>query len=84
MSNRNLNHFFKNHAVKALGEGHASKLVFKDLRDSYNEAILDSNVNEEIKDTLMGHVRESTKSSYSLSVASVVRARAHTKNISIP
>jgi len=73
MSNRNLNLFFKNHAVKALGETRSSKLVFKDLRDSYNETILDSNVNEEIKDTLMGHLRESAKSSYSLSVASVVR-----------
>jgi Asp/Glu/hydantoin racemase len=57
MSTRNINHFFKNHAVKALGDNRSSKLVFKDLRDSYNEAILDSNVNEEIKDTLMGHLR---------------------------
>lgn len=73
MSTRNLNHFFKNHAVKALGENRSSKLVFKDLRDSYNETILDSNVNEEIKDTLMGHLRESAKASYSLSIASVVR-----------
>ena len=70
---RNLNHFFKQQAVKALGETRGSQLVFKDLRDSYNEAILDSNVNEEIKDTLMGHLRESAKSSYSLSTASVVR-----------
>jgi len=73
MSTRNLNHFFKNHAVKALGEGRSAKLVFKDLRDSYNETILDSNVNEEIKDTLMWHLRESAKASYSLSIASVVR-----------
>jgi hypothetical protein len=73
MSPRNLNHFFSNHAKKALGDNRGSKLVFKDLRDSYNETILDSNVNEEIKDTLMGHLRESAKSSYSLSIASVVR-----------
>lgn len=73
MSTRNLNNFFKNHASKALGETRGSQLVFKDLRDAYNETILDSNVNEEIKDTLMGHLRESAKSSYSLSVASVVR-----------
>ena len=73
MINRNLNHFFRNHAVKALKETRGSQLVFKDLRDSYNETILDSNVNEEIKDTLMGHLRESAKASYSLSVASVVR-----------
>jgi len=73
MSPRNLNHFFSNHSKKALGDNRSSKLVFKDLRDSYNEAILDSNVNEEIKDTLMGHLRESAKSSYSLSIASVVR-----------
>ena len=70
---RNLNHFFKQQAAKALGEARGSQFVFKDLRDSYNEAILDSNVNEEIKDTLMGHLRESAKSSYSLSTASVVR-----------
>jgi integrase len=73
MSPRNLNHFFNNHAKKALGENRGAKFVFKDLRDSYNEIILDSNVNEEIKDTLMGHLRESAKSSYSLSIASVVR-----------
>ena len=73
MSTRNLNNFFKNHSDKALGESRGSQLVFKDLRDSYNETILDSNVNEEIKDTLMGHLRESAKSSYSLSIASVVR-----------
>jgi len=73
MINRNLNHFFRNHAVKALGENRGSQLVFKDLRDSYNETILDSNVNEEIKDTLMGHLRASAKASYSLSTASVVR-----------
>jgi integrase len=73
MVTRNLNHFFKEHAVKALGETRGSQLVFKDLRDSYNEAILDSNVNEEIKDTLMGHLRKGAKASYSLSTATVVR-----------
>ena len=73
MVTRNLGHFFRNHAIKALGEVRGSQLVFKDLRDSYNETILDSNVNEEIKDTLMGHLRESAKASYSLSIASVVR-----------
>jgi integrase len=73
MGTRNLNNFFKTHAIKALGQTRGNQLVFKDLRDSYNETILDSNVNEEIKDTLMGHLRESAKSSYSLSIASVVR-----------
>lgn len=73
MSPRNLNQFFKDLAVKALGEKRGSQLVFKDLRDSYNEAILDSNVNEEIKDTLMGHLRESAKANYSISIGTVVR-----------
>ncbi len=35
--------------------------------------VLVSSAREEIKDTLMGHLRESAKSSYSLSIASVVR-----------
>ena len=73
MGTRNLNNFFKELAAKALGESRGSQLVFKDLRDSYNEAILDSNVNEEIKDTLMGHLRKGAKASYSLSIATVVR-----------
>ena len=73
MTRRNLNQFFKELAVKALGESQGKELVFKDLRDCYNEAILDSGVNEEVKDTLMGHLRESAKSSYSISTATVLR-----------
>lgn len=73
MTSRNLNHFFKENAMKALGENRGTELVFKDLRDSYNEAILDSDVNEEIKDTLMGHLRESAKANYSISLGTLVR-----------
>jgi len=73
MTPRNLNTFFKEHAIKALGVKRGNQLVFKDLRDSYNEAILDSNVNEEIKDILMGHKRVSAKGNYSFSIASVVK-----------
>ena len=73
MTPRNLNHFFKENAMKALGDNRGSELVFKDLRDSYNEAILDSDVNEEIKDTLMGHLRESAKANYSISIGTLVR-----------
>jgi integrase len=73
MNRRNLNYFFKDLAVKALGEQRGGELTFKDLRDSFNEAILDSEVNEEIKDILMGHVRPSAKGNYSFSTASVVR-----------
>ena len=73
MSPRNLNQYFKDMSVKTLGETRGSQLVFKDLRDSYNEAILDSNVNEEIKDTLMGHLRESAKANYSISLGTLVR-----------
>jgi len=73
MNPRNLNHFFKELAVKALGEHRGGELMFKDLRDSFNEAILDSEVNEEIKDILMGHARPSAKGNYSFSTASIVR-----------
>jgi len=73
MTPRNLNYYFKDMAVKALGENRGGQLVFKDLRDSYNEAILDSDVNEEIKDTLMGHLRESAKANYSVSFGTIVR-----------
>jgi len=34
MTPRNLNHFFKDMSVKALGENRGGQLVFKDLRDS--------------------------------------------------
>ena len=73
MTPRNLNHFFKDMSVKALDESRGGQLVFKDLRDSYNEAILDSDVNEEIKDILMGHLRESAKANYSVSFGTLVR-----------
>jgi integrase/FtsZ-binding cell division protein ZapB len=73
MTSRNLNAFFKELSVKALGENRGTELVFKDLRDSYNEAILDSDVNEEIKDTLMGHLRKSAKANYSISIGTLVR-----------
>ena len=54
---RNLNTYFKELAVKALGEHRGGELTFKDLRDSFNEAILDNEVNEEIKEILMGQER---------------------------
>jgi len=73
MTPRNLNHFFKDMSVKALGENRGGQLVFKDLRDSYNEAILDSDVNKELKDILMGHLRESAKANYSVSFGTLVR-----------
>jgi len=73
MNRRNLNYIFKDLAIKALGETRGGELTFKDLRDSFNEAILDSEVNEEIKDILMGHVRPSAKGNYSFSTASIVR-----------
>jgi len=73
MTPRNLNHFFKDMSVKTLGENRGGQLVFKDLRDSYNEAILDSDVNEELKDILMGHLRESAKANYSVSFGTLVR-----------
>jgi len=73
MTPRNLNHFFKDMSVKALGDNRGGQLVFKDLRDSYNEAILDSDVNEEIKDILMGYLRESAKANYSVSFGTLVR-----------
>ena len=50
-----------------------SKLQFKDLRQSYNEAILDAQVQPEVKDTLMGHICKGSKASYSISSASVAK-----------
>jgi len=73
MNPRNLNHFFKELSVKALGEHRGGELMFKDLRDSFNEVILDSEVNEEIKDILMGHARASAKGNYSFITASIMR-----------
>jgi integrase len=64
---------FKDYSIKALGEMRGSKLQFKDLRQSYNEAILDAQVQPEVKDTLMGHIRKGSKASYSISSASVAK-----------
>ena len=60
---------FKDYAVKAT----KNPYMFRHLRQSYNEAILDSEVSDEVKATLMGHVRKGSKASYSISSPSVVR-----------
>ena len=73
MLKRNLPKLFRKRAIASLGETRGASLKFKDLRDAFNENLLDCNITAEVKDTLMGHLRESSKSSYSLAVASVVR-----------
>jgi integrase len=73
MLKRNLPKLFKKRAIASLGETRGASLKFKDLRDAFNENLLDCNITAEVKDTLMGHLRESAKSSYSLAIASVVR-----------
>ena len=62
---------FRDYAIKALGEMRGSKMQFKDLRQSFNEAILDAQVQPEVKDVLLGHLRKGSKASYSISSASV-------------
>ena len=62
---------------KALGDLYESlpKLA-DDIAEGYQgacEVLLDCNVNGEVKDTLFGHLRESAKSAYSISLASIVK-----------
>jgi len=68
-----LNKRFNDLAEKALGKERASEITFKNLRDSYNEILLDSGIEQEIKDVLMMHKRTSAKSRYPVSVGTIIR-----------
>lgn len=58
---------------KALGGKRADQIRFKDLRDAFNTAIIDSEVAQEVKDRLMGHKLDSARGAYEYSEASIVR-----------
>jgi site-specific recombinase XerD len=46
----------------------------KDLRDSFNEACLESKINPELKDCLFGHKRSGAKEHYSVSQKAIIEA----------
>ena len=46
----------------------------KDFRDSFNEACLEAEIKQEVKDTLMGHKRAGARGSYSISKLAIRNA----------
>ena len=64
---------FNTLAEKALGKDRADQITIKDLRDSFNQTLLDTEIETEIKDRLMGHKLDSARGAYKYSDATVVR-----------
>jgi len=64
LTTRFLNEAIKKIAEKALPPERAERFKTKSLRDSYNTALLESEITQEIKDLLFGHKRSGAKSSY--------------------
>ena len=69
-----INERMKNLVRKALGEEKAKVFKAKNLRDAFNEALLEANLNGELKDCLFGHVRKGAKEHYSVSRKAIVEA----------
>jgi len=69
---------FMNDAMKSLCEKTYSERIkefkTKNLRDSYNDALLQANLTQETKDTLFGHQRQSARKSYHISKTTVMQA----------
>jgi integrase len=59
-------------AAKALGEKRANQITIKDLRDSFNMALLDAKIKQDAKDHYMGHKLDSARGAYAYSDAGLV------------
>ena len=65
INTRTINEAMKGLAVKTFGETKAEEFQTKNLRQSYNSALLRANIQpQELKDLLMGHARLSARKSY--------------------
>lgn len=71
---RFLNDAMKGIVQKALPEDRASQFKTKSLRDSYNCALLESDLKQEIKDLLFGHRRLSARSEYAFTEGIIKQA----------
>jgi len=69
---------FINTAIKSLVEKafpeRAKEWKTKNLRDAYNDALLRSNIAQEIKDLMMGHKRQGARGSYECSPTTIKEA----------
>ena len=64
LDTRFLNDAIKKLADKALAPERASQFKTKSLRDSYNTALLEAEIQQEIKDILFGHMRLDARGNY--------------------
>jgi hypothetical protein len=60
--------------IESLAEKVAVKVNPKDFRDSFNEACLETDMKQEIKDSLMGHKRAGARGAYSVSRKAIIDA----------
>lgn len=75
LQTRHPNEWFKGSATKALGERRGKGIVFKDLRDSFNDVIKSHDeVKQEIADRLMGHSPKGSGGDYYVSPSTILDA----------
>jgi integrase len=63
----NISQTIKDLAFKGLEKEKAERFKFKDLRDAFNQALLEVQISQEFKDSFMGHKRDGARSSYPMS-----------------
>jgi site-specific recombinase XerD len=61
---RTINEAMKSLAEKAFGKEKAREFKTKALRSAYNSALLRADIKSEVKDLMMGHVRQSARKHY--------------------
>jgi hypothetical protein len=75
LQTRHPNEWLKESAIKALGEKRGSQIMFKDLRDSFNDVIKSHDeIKQEIADRLMGHTPKGSRGEYYVSPTTIVES----------
>jgi len=75
LQTRHPNEWLKESAIKALGEKRGRQVMFKDLRDSFNDVIKSHDeIKQEIADRLMGHSPKGSRGEYYVSPTTIVES----------
>ncbi len=75
LQTRHPNEWLKESAIKALGEKRGTQIMFKDLRDSFNDVIKSHDeIKQEIADRLMGHTPKGSRGEYYVSPTTIVES----------
>lgn len=78
LSTRFINDALKNLCEKAHGKQLCKEFKTKNLRDSYNDALLRADIKQEVKDLMLGHKRLGARGHYHCSPTTIKEAYAKT------